>query len=161
MPKDEKAKFDPQAFLDNYEDNVSSSLSKKKGADPSPSVKTKTQTETSDAQPSHGPDTDNRKLNPKKTGLKRKKPESVDLSDSERDYIDNFLVENVEVGFGRTGKQVPIAIEYHSIVTILRALHGTNVTIGGIVNNILREHYDLHEQEISSLLNKNSKLNTH
>ena len=96
----------------------------------------------------------------KRGSRRRSKPAVISpLNDKEADYIETFLVDNVDVGFGRAGKQVPIDVEYHSLITILRALHGNNVTIGGIINNMLKEHFDLHEAEITGLLNKNTKLN--
>ena len=90
---------------------------------------------------------------------KRELPVADEEADKEADYVETFLVDNVDIGFGRSGKQVPIDVEYHSLITILRALHGNNVTIGGIINNMLKEHFDLHEAEITGLLNKNTKLN--
>ena len=157
MPKDEKSKFDPQKFLDEYEDNLSPSIGSKKEQQNATSkvstpeeMSTDTSVSTTEEKTSVG----------KRGSRRRNKPAVISpLNDKEADYIDTFLVDNVDVGFGRSGKQVPIDVEYHSLITILRALHGNNVTIGGIINNMLKEHFDLHEAEITGLLNKNTKLN--
>lgn len=157
MPKDEKSKFDPQKFLDDYEDNLSSSIGSKKEQQSATSkvstpekMSTDTSVSTTEEKTSVG----------KRGSRRRNKPAVISpLNDKEADYIETFLVDNVDVGFGRAGKQVPIDVEYHSLITILRALHGNNVTIGGIINNMLKEHFDLHEAEITGLLNKNTKLN--
>lgn len=157
MPKDEKSKFDPQKFLDDYEDNLSPSIGSKKEQQSATSkvstpeeISTDTSVSTTEEKTSVG----------KRGSRRRNKPAVISpLNDKEADYIDTFLVDNVDVGFGRSGKQVPIDVEYHSLITILRALHGNNVTIGGIINNMLKEHFDLHEAEITGLLNKNTKLN--
>lgn len=157
MPKDEKSKFDPQKFLDEYEDNLSPSIGgKKEPQRATPKVNTPEETSA---------DTGTSAVEERTTGgrrgsrLKNKPTVISPLNDKEADYIETFLVDNVDIGFGRSGKQVPIDVEYHSLITILRALHGNNVTIGGIINNMLKEHFDLHEAEITGLLNKNTKLN--
>lgn len=157
MPKDEKSKFDPQKFLDEYADNLSPSIGgKKEPQRATPKVNTPEETSA---------DTGTSAVEERTTGGRRgsrrkNKPTVISpLNDKEADYIETFLVDNVDIGFGRSGKQVPIDVEYHSLITILRALHGNNVTIGGIINNMLKEHFDLHEAEITGLLNKNTKLN--
>lgn len=157
MPKDEKPKFDPQKFLDDYEDNLSPSIGSRKEQQGETS-KVSTPEETSaDTSVSAA---EERTSGGKRVSRRRNKPAVISpLNDKEADYIETFLVDNVDVGFGRSGKQVPIDVEYHSLITILRALHGNNVTIGGIINNMLKEHFDLHEAEITGLLNKNTKLN--
>ena len=157
MPKDEKPKFDPQKFLDDYEDNLSPSIgSKKEQQDSTSKVSTPDETSADTSVPA----VEEKTSVGKRGSRRRNKPAVISpLNDKEADYIDTFLVDNVYVGFGRSGKQVPIDVEYHSLITILRALHGNNVTIGGIINNILKEHFDLHEAEITGLLNKNTKLN--
>lgn len=157
MPKDEKSKFDPQKFLDDYEDNLSPSIgSRKEQQDKTSKVSTPEET-SADTNVSAA---EERTSGSKRGSRRRNKPAVISpLNDKESDYIETFLVDNVDVGFGRSGKQVPIDVEYHSLITILRALHGNNVTIGGIINNMLKEHFDLHEAEITGLLNKNTKLN--
>lgn len=156
MPKDEKNKFDPQKFLDDYEDNLSPSIGSKK-AQQSATPKITTEETSPDTSKST---TEDNTPGVKRGNRKRNKPTVISpLNDKEADYVETFLVDNVDVGFGRSGKQVPIDVEYHSLITILRALHGNNVTIGGIINNMLKEHFDLHEAEITGLLNKNTKLN--
>lgn len=157
MPKDEKSKFDPQKFLDEYEDNLSPSIGgKREPQSATPQVDTPEET-SADTSASA---VEERTSGGKRGRRRRNKPTVISpLNDKEADYIDTFLVDNVDIGFGRSGKQVPIDVEYHSLITILRALHGNNVTIGGIINNMLKEHFDLHEAEITGLLNKNTKLN--
>ena len=157
MPKDEKSKFDPQKFLDEYEDNLSPSIGgKKEPQRATPKVNTPEETSADSVTSSFDEIT-----TVGWRGCRRKNKPTVisPLNDKEADYIETFLVDNVDIGFGRSGKQVPIDVEYHSLITILRALHGNNVTIGGIINNMLKEHFDLHEAEITGLLNKNTKLN--
>lgn len=157
MPKDEKSKFDPQKFLDEYEDNLSPSIGGKKEPQ-SATSKVNTPEETpADTSISA---VEERTSGGRRGSRRRNKPTVISpLNDKEADYVETFLVDNVDIGFGRSGKQVPIDVEYHSLITILRALHGNNVTIGGIINNMLKEHFDLHEAEITGLLNKNTKLN--
>lgn len=156
MPKDEKSKFDPQKFLDEYEDNLSPSVGRKKEQQ-STTPKVYSPKETMEDTTSS---IEEKKSDSPRRNKKRNKPAVISpLNDKEADYVETFLVDYVDAGFGRSGKQVPIDVEYHSLVTILRALHGNNVTIGGIINNMLKEHFDLHEAEITGLLNKNTKLN--
>lgn len=157
MPKDEKSKFDPQKFLDDYEDNLSPSIgSRKEQQDKTSKVSTP---EESSAD-TNVYAAEERTSGGRRGSRRRNKPTVISpLNDKEADYVETFLVDNVDIGFGRSGKQVPIDVEYHSLITILRALHGNNVTIGGIINNMLKEHFDLHEAEITGLLNKNTKLN--
>lgn len=156
MPKDEKNKFDPQKFLDDYEDNLSPSIGSKKAQQSATSKITAEETTTDTSKST----TEDNTSGVKRGNRKRNKPTVISpLNDKEVDYVETFLVDNVDIGFGRSGKQVPIDVEYHSLITILRALHGNNVTIGGIINNMLKEHFDLHEAEITGLLNKNTKLN--
>ncbi len=157
MPKDEKSKFDPQKFLDDYEDNLSPSIGSKKEQQSATSKINAPDEKSADTGISA---TEERTSGGKRGSRRRNKPTVISpLNDKEADYVETFLVDNVDVGFGRSGKQVPIDVEYHSLITILRALHGNNVTIGGIINNMLKEHFDLHEAEITGLLNKNTKLN--
>lgn len=157
MPKDEKSKFDPQKFLDDYEDNLSPSVGSKKEQQSATSKVNPPDETTTDANMSAS---EEKTVGAKRGNRRRNKPAVIStLNDKEADYVENFLVDSVDVGFGRSGKQVPIDVEYHSLITILRALHGNNVTIGGIINNMLKEHFDLHEAEITGLLNKNTKLN--
>lgn len=157
MPKDEKSKFDPQKFLDEYEDNLSPGIGGKRepqSATPKVNAPEETPADTRTSV------VEERTSGGRRGNRRRNKPTVISpLNDKEADYIETFLVDNVDVGFGRSGKQVPIDVEYHSLITILRALHGNNVTIGGIINNMLKEHFDLHEAEITGLLNKNTKLN--
>ncbi len=157
MSKDEKSKFDPQKFLDEYEDNLSPGIGGKRepqSATPKVNVPEETPADTRTSV------VEERTSGGRRGSRRRNKPTVISpLTDKEADYIDTFLVDNVDIGFGRSGKQVPIDVEYHSLITILRALHGNNVTIGGIINNMLKEHFDLHEAEITGLLNKNTKLN--
>lgn len=157
MPKDEKSKFDPQKFLDEYEDNLSPSIGgKKEPQRATPKVNTPEETSADTGTSA----VEERNSGGRRGSRRRNKPTVISpLNDKEADYIETFLVDNVDIGFGRSGKQVPIDVEYHSLITILRALHGNNVTIGGIINNMLKEHFDLHEAEITGLLNKNTKLN--
>lgn len=157
MPKDEKSKFDPQKFLYDYEDNLSPSIGSKKEQQSAASKINAPDEKSADTGISA---TEERTSGGKRGSRRRNKPTVISpLNDKEADYVETFLVDNVDVGFGRSGKQVPIDVEYHSLITILRALHGNNVTIGGIINNMLKEHFDLHEAEITGLLNKNTKLN--
>lgn len=88
MPKDEKQKFDPQKFLDDYEDNLSPSIGSRKEQQGETS-KVSTPEETSaDRSVS---DAEERTSGGKRGSRRRNKPAVISpLNDKEADYIGIF-----------------------------------------------------------------------
>lgn len=153
MPN-EKKKFDPGAFLDNYEDNVSASIRKPKSKQNPVDETLSSPVEAETLSQQEAPSTSSLPKNSKQRGAIVKNLGEPEFTDAESEFMMDYLIERVPMRFSKTGKQVAVSHEYHKKIMKILAILGDNLTFGGYVDNVLRKHFEECDPIIRSIINK-------
>lgn len=152
-------KFDPQKFLDEYEDNISESIKRTNAAARKKEVQELPPEETNSEPPSQIQE----KPEPeKKEAKRRKKYRRLESDDAEISaYIENFLVERIEPGFAKNGCQVFIDPEFHNKIMLIKTLLCRNLTFGGYIHNVLKKHFEDLDETINKMFIENPIIKSH
>ena len=143
-------KFDPQRFLDEYEDNISTSIRKSNKAKENP-----TQEET--PPPEKQPEEATEPIKETQPTLRKPRKKKVETKGSITDdpriatYCETFLTDRVGPRFSQKGRLVAIDKEFHEKINLIKALYG-DISIVGYVHNVLTQHFEEMEDIIDALL---------
>lgn len=152
-------KFDPQKFLDEYEDNISESIRKTNAAARKKDVQ-EPPPEKTESEPS--PQIQELPQTEKKESKRRRKYRRLESDDAEiAAYIENFLVERIEPGFAKNGCPVYIDPDFHNQIMLIKTLLCRNVTFGGYIHNVLKKHFEDMGETINKMFSENPIIKSH
>lgn len=154
MSNEKKKKFDPDAFLHNYEDNVSASIRKPKSKQTPAAETESTSVQTKTLPPQEAPSPASLPQNNKQRVSIVENLGEPEFTDAEGEFMMDYLIERVPMRFSKTGKQVSVSHEYHKKIMKILAILGDNLTFGGYVDNVLRKHFENCDPIIRSIINK-------
>ncbi|MEZ3591362.1 MAG: DUF3408 domain-containing protein [Muribaculaceae bacterium] len=154
MAEDKNKGFDAANFLENYREDIATPIRQPKSSGDSQSggesPPPKTEIPTEDKP--HLSETEVLADNNGLADMTRiDEPES-----DEYDFIQEYLVEHVPIGFSKSGCQIAVTKKHRDMIATIIALLGDRLTFGGYVDNVLRKHFEEYGDVIQRLIKKNT-----